>query len=489
MYHQSNLSKISRRVILLLIFFSSSLFASYASIYNIKKPFFHFSLEHGNYKVHLYNEKTINYRREDGFKLYLPNYTIEYSLSILRFNSIGQINGYLSLNKEFNRKNILDIDKNQINYFITNYAIKGLRQLHYLYKGDVIPYKNFTSLAIEGYNLSSYIRRHFNIWLYFKFDKTHDKNNKLRELLYSYNMILDKKLVDAYVKKNYKILYYSKDKKYNLIYTYLSNLTNKPRQKKYVYKKPKLVVRGDVKQFLFMKEFGYMPKEKNILHGEMQLSGFENKWKLVNFENALIAVTIPKSYFHYITEYSEMQSKIASLHEAFNSLKKSLKEKDLELEALKSDSCDATNKKLNIKCLNNINYLNNYIYFSLKKGILPSEEVILGYGTGEIFNDIGKYYFEQREYGKSMRYLLKAYVVLKNEKIKQEYVAFNLGVLYATLNTNLSNKKSIKYFKEAPYKKAYFNLGVHYYLGLGTNKNSKVALRYFQKASKSIKKR
>ena len=477
MYQQSNLFRKSRRVTLLLFLLSSSLFASYTSIYNIKQPFFRFSLEDGNYKVRLYNEKTIDYLKKDGFKLYLPNYVKEYNLAILRFNSIGHINGYLSLHKEFNRKNILTIDKNQINYFTTDYATKNLRQLRSLFQGAVIPYKNFTSLAIEGYNLSPYIKAHLNRWLYFKFDKTHNKKNKLNKLLYSYSMLLDKKLVDAYVKKNYKILYYSKSKRYDSIYTYISHLTDKPIQKNKITKiKHPLVIRLKVKQFLFMKEFGYLPKEqKNISHEEQ---------KLEEFENVLTELTMPESYFDYIMEYDSLKTSIDTLHEEYDNLKDSLQKRELEIKTLEVNSCDAGNERLNIDCLNNTNYLNNYIYFSIKNRLLPSEEVILGYGTGEIFNDIGKYYFEQREYEKSIRYLLKAYVLLKNEKTKQEYVAFNLGVLYTTLNTNLSNKKAIKYFKEAPYKEAYFNLGIHYYLGLGIKENNKLALSYFQKAAK-----
>jgi TPR repeat protein len=136
---------------------------------------------------------------------------------------------------------------------------------------------------------------------------------------------------------------------------------------------------------------------------------------------------------------------------------------------------------LNKKCLNKEFYVNNYIYYAIKKDKLPPEEFILGYGNGKIFNDVAKYYFERGDFKKSENYLLKAYPILNGKD--KEIVAFNLGVLYATINTLENNAKAVKYFKQTSFKEAYFNLGVNYYIGLGVKEDDKKAYYYFKKAA------
>jgi tetratricopeptide (TPR) repeat protein len=500
---QNNI-QLSRRIIFLLLFFCSFSFASYKSIYNIENPEFKYSIEGNNYKVYMSEEGIIDYKKRTGFKLFLPNFVKEYNLGVLRFNSIGRIDGYLSMSKNINPYQIIDVQGFDIKYYFTDYSKKSQRQLDFLLQGKIIPYIDQTSLAFQGYNISSKISTKLNKWVYFTFDKHYNKNNKLQYLVYSYSMVLDKNLVDNFVKKYLKIKKY-KNPKFNYLHTYISNLSkldffknvvnNKKKVKKTVKKvkvtkhKKKIYVRLNLKRLLYMKEFGYenvvLPVKKA---GDIQTDKKYNELKpYVNrLEYAIENIKIPEGYIDLIKNFDEYKTQ---LQEIVN-LNREISEKmeDIELDSKitpqKNDNmgeCLKYDAPLNKKCLNNNIYVNNYIYYAIKKDKLPPEEFILGYGNGKIFNDIGKYYFEFGEYEKSERYLLKAYTLLDGENKK--IVAFNLGVLYATINTIEDNKKAVKYFKQSDLKEAYFNLGVNYYIGLGVKENDKKAFFYFKKAA------
>jgi hypothetical protein len=96
MFLQNNIY-LSRRIFFLLIFFSTYSFSSYKSIYNIENPKFKYSIENNNYKVYLSEEGIIDYKTRNGFKLFLPNFTKEYNLGVLRFNSIAVSYTHLTL--------------------------------------------------------------------------------------------------------------------------------------------------------------------------------------------------------------------------------------------------------------------------------------------------------------------------------------------------------------------------------------------------------
>lgn len=490
--------KLYRRVFFLLLFFCSFSFASYKSIYDIQNPQFNYSIENNNYKVYMSQEGVINYKKRTGFKLFLPNFVKEYNLGVLRFNSIGRIDGYLSISKEINPYNIIDVQGYDIRYYLTDYAKKDERQLDFLLSGKIIPYIDKTSLAFQGYNIPTKINTHLNKWLYFTFDK-HYEDNKLHYLVYSYSMILDKKLVDNFVKQHLKIKEY-KDPEFNYIHTYISNLAKlkyfKYPEKKEVKKSkkvkkihPRITIRLNLKRLLYMKEFGCEQVVLPVKKEKIQIDKKYNELKpyINNLKDAISKIKIPDGYIDLIKNFDEFKSQledVINLNEELNrkmeeleytANKTSIQKRDDVIQCLKFEA------PLNKKCLNNSVYVNNYIYYAIKRNELPPEEFILGYGNGKIFNDVGKYYFEIGEYKKSESYLLKAYTLLDGENKK--IAAFNLGVLYATINTIEDNKKAVKYFKMSDFKEAYFNLGVNYYIGLGVKEDDKKAFYYFKKAS------
>lgn len=490
---------INRRIFLLLVVFSSYAFASFNSIYNIENPKFRYSLSGHNYKVYLSYKGSIDYKKSQGFKLFLPNFIKEYNLGMLRFNSIGYINGYLSLNKEFSRRDILDVSSSDIEYYTTNYYRKRERQLDFLFKNKVIPYERQTSLAIYGTNIPTRINKHLNKWLYFTFNKRDNSKNQLLYLVYSYNMTLDKRLVDKFVKRNFKILKYSKDKKFNYLNTYMLNL-NKVRNIRYKKilannkiktkqsrkiivkkeKKKEIEIRLNLKRFLYMKEFGFLYKvekpPKPSYEKYKKLKVVVNK-----LADAINNLNAPISYIEYLKSYDKYEKQAQKIIDTKNMVMEKIDDLDYYEPKIVTDKC-LNFKEFDKKCLNNQLYLNNYIYYAIKRNDLPSEELLLGYGNGKIFNDVAKYYFEIGDYEKSEKYLLKAYVLLSGEDRK--VVAFNLGVLYGTLNTESYNSKSVKYFLETNFKEAYFNVGINYYIGLGVKESNKKAFSYFLKASK-----
>ena len=233
MFQQNSIS-IKRRFFLPFIFLTSTLFASYHPIYDLENPQFEYALENGNYKVYLIEEESIDYNSTNGFELFLPNFLKEYNLGVLRFNSIGTIDGILST-----KQNELEPSKNigfdEMKYYLTDYATANQRQLNYLLKNEKIPYFNKTSLAFQGYNIPKNIATNLNKWIFFSF-LNNDKENKLTTLVYSYSMILDKKLVDNYVQKNKKILKYEKDETFNYLHTYLSSFGKRKEKNKNTHK-------------------------------------------------------------------------------------------------------------------------------------------------------------------------------------------------------------------------------------------------------------
>lgn len=345
-------SNIISRSFLLLILFSSVSFASFHTIYTLKNENYNYSIENNNYKVILKDIGFIS-NQKSGFKLYLPNFLKEYNLEILRVSSIGHIDGYLSNKISFNKEKILNVKSHQLDYYYTDYSDNTYRQLDYVLNNKVIPYKNATSLVIEGYNLPSYVNKKLNKWIYFVFDKS--RENKLKELSYSFSMILNKNDVDNYVRKNLKVISY-KNSDFKYIHTYMQNLSN---PKKYTQT--------------------YVPSQK----------------KEIPKRN--IVVEKPKVSF--------------SLD----------KKREYSLKPIKG--------------------------LSLTKDELHS--------------------------------------ALDNKEFKkyEDLIHYNLGVIYAKQNSNLSNKKAIWHFKNSKQKEAYFNLGVYYYLGLSIKENDKKAYENFKKSS------
>lgn len=495
MFLQNSLTY-SRRVVTLLLLFTSSLIASHNTIYNTHNPNFKYSLENGNYKVYLSNESSINYLVSDGFKLFLPNFVKEYNLDILRFNSIGKIDGYLSLDKNFNTTDIIDTMRNDIRYYTTDYKTKKQRQLSILLKNKVIPYDAETSISIEGYNIPKRINQKLNKWIYFTFDKKDIETNKLKSLLYSFYMILDKKQVDKYVKKRFKTQHLMKDRKFDYLNTFIvnlhkfkedtpiknSNIVVKKKTHQMVISKKvpqRRVIRLNLKRFLYMKEFGSVNEVRYIKTKNEKYDELYNLIKEV--QNKVEDTKISYGYIDSIKNYEKYQKQAKKFRSLSNTIENKLYDIDSMIENI-DKSCSDFGKNFDKKCLNDDVYTTNYIYNKIKEKKLPEEELILGFGNGKIFNDIAKYYFELGEYDKSEQYLYKAYILLSGDEKK--LVSYNLGVLYGTKNGMEDNVKSVKYFKETDFKEAYFNLGVNYYIGLGVNENDKKAFDYFQKASK-----
>lgn len=593
MHLQNKFSLISKRFFLLLILLTLSLNAKvFEPIYNINEPQVKYYLENNNYKVLVSSENIIDYQSNDGFKLFLPNFVKEYNLALLRFNSIGEISGHLSKNINFNNNHILYPKQNDLQYLITNYSNKKQRQLQYLLNNKTIKYTNQTDLSFEAYSIPKSVNQKLNKWIYFTFDTYNKKNNKLQYLVYSYYMILDKKEVDKFVTKNYKLKIYHTNHEFNKIHTYMQNLT-KSKNKIINYKKKspkkntirksepnnkkiktKKVVRLNLKRFLYMKEFGYiientdknsidyskvkellLPVESNddllleeyssklnsivnklalyeelfniqnrkndefkeILRIKIQLNdelfnlnkeGFTdsianifddkkyNKLKniLDNFESVINNHTYKNDYMNssmkrkYKSEIRQLENLASSFEFDTNNLSNKNNHKIIEDELEKiekkqvSNICNESDKKLNIKCLQNSRYINNFIYKSLKNHNIETLKKVEKYANIQSQNDIAKYYFEMGEDEKALNYLKKAYK--KSKGLIKQQIAYNLGVLYATRNGTKDNKESIIYFKESQNKEANFNIAINYYIGLGVKENNALAYKYFSKSAK-----
>lgn len=283
----------SRGVLLLLCFLSTNSVATYQSIYNVKNPKFYYQFEDNKYKVSMIDIGFIS-KEKEGFSLFLPNFITDYSLEILRVSSIGHINGFLSLNKNFNKENILKVKPYQLNYYITDFSEKELRQLTYILEGKIIPYNKATSIVIEGYSLPREINRKLKKWLYFKFDM--NANNPLEEMSYSYIMSFDKKVVDSYVKNNLKVLDY-KDNEFKYIHTYMMNLDNnidnpviktRTTENKIKPKSIKSKYRLDIKRINTPKEIkGINFNEKELLNA-LKNPIYKNDFNRLNYNLGVI---------------------------------------------------------------------------------------------------------------------------------------------------------------------------------------------------------
>lgn len=475
---------LSRSFLLLLICFST-LDALYYPVYNKQTPQLEYSIENENYVVTLNGQRNINYTLYDGLKFYIPNFTKEFSLQILRFNSVGYIDGYISATKY--KKNVIASNPNDLKYYFTDYKTDS-NQLKYLLNSKTMLYPKVTSIAIEAYNIPKYtkLNKTFYITIY-----KHPKN-KLKYLVCSFKMILDKKSVDNFVKKNLPLQKF-KIQKLNYIFTYMNSLNKKviskkkkARKKKKIVKKEvikRVVFKLDLARLLFMKEYPY-----EVVKLEQQSNTFE----IDNIKNSL---NLLQSDVNYLKNFintkldtyflAQPYKLLKGIKLSFDSLDDSIanisSEINTNLEEKQKTTCIFQSlSKVDKNCFNNKIYFNNYIYHKIQLEDIPLKEEILGFGDYKTFNNIAKYYFEIGEYEKSKTYLFKAYTLAD----KKDIINHNLGVLYAKLNSKQSNEDSIKYFEKSHFKEDYFNLGVNYYIGLGAKENDKKAYQYFLKSSK-----
>ncbi len=214
----------SKRVVLLLCLFSTFLFAKYQAIYNFEDSEFVYHEIDGKYKVVLTTNDYIS-KNAYGFKLFIPVFIEDFSLEMLRVGSIGHFSGLLFVNRDFKEKDILNVNSYDINYFLTDYKQKDLRQLDYLLQHKVIPYKKKTSLVLEAYNLPKRVSKKLDKWIYFKFLR----QENIRGLTYAFSMTFDKKTIDTFVKKKRFKLIKDTTSDYFYIHTFMKNLSMKKR--------------------------------------------------------------------------------------------------------------------------------------------------------------------------------------------------------------------------------------------------------------------
>jgi len=442
------------RIILLL----SSLFSLLLSFTEL----FHYNLKNfdivetdKSYKLILKNQHYFNYS-QDGFKFFLPKFTTEFNLKILRFNSTGFISGYLSMNTNFS--NVLNVSPANLKYYMSDYN-SFERQLDFLLKGYTIPYKKVTSISIEGYNIPPNVYKKLNKFIYFKIDHSQDYENTLKYLVYSFYVVLDKAKLNKFLKKHHISF-----KNYiNNIYS----LNFKINSKKIKTKTPPYALKLHL--FLYMKEYGFIPQKK-----EYKLKTNINEEKLMNISfklndlkyslkanfNKTILINPKEEVNKFSKKIDEIANKISNL----NFYAKLIKPK-------------CNNYSFNEKCFKDPIYFHNYVYLQLKKNNIPDMDTLLKYGDYKTFNDVAKYYFEIGEYEKAEVLLQKAYA-LKQDPI----IIHNLSVLYLTYSPLFNVKKAIFYLNQATLPIDYYNLGVLYYIGKGVKENNKKAREYFSKS-------
>ena len=444
--------------ILLLLSSLFSLLFSFNELFHYNVKDFDIIENKNSYKLILKGQHYFDYS-QDGFKFFIPKFTTEFNLKILRYNSTGIINGYLSLNKNFS--NLLNVTPSQLKYYITDYKSFG-RELDYLLKGYTIPYENVTSISLEAYNIPKKIYNKLGKFFYFKIN--HDYYNTLKYLVYSFYIVLDKKAVDNYIQQ--RNLKGFKD--------FIKNIYNLdlkvPKPKKVIKNKPSKKVPYALKLHLFfyMKEFGFIPKE-NSPKIEIKTDKF---YKL--YSNGMDIIYSLKAAFdsYFITN---PQKKLNKFTKQLENLLNQLNNPDSFFN-IKKNRC--TKYVYDKECFKNPTFYHNYIYLQLKKDIPPTDiDEIIAYGDYKTFNDIGKYYFEIGDYKKAEIFLQKAYA-LKKDPI----IIHNLAVLYANHSPLFDIKKVVKYLKESNLEIDYYNLGVLYYIGSGVKENDKKAREYFSKA-------
>lgn len=490
-------------------------------IWTSKSPFEYSFTKDGNYKVILKNQHYLNFVSSDGFSLFLPNYLKEYSLKIIRQNSIGEINGYLSIYPYLRKNRIIKTNISDLKYYETDYK-SNYKALDKILKGFVIPYKNQVSLSFEGYNIPHFKKLNKN--LYFIFVNKHLKTNKLRNLLYSYYMVFYKKDIDRFVYKNYAYRGYSKDrfakiklfienmgkikqysnyKNINMLLVPIKKVKSNKKEviRKRIVKKKKTFILPHKKRLLYMKDFGYIyqrVKEDKIPKIKVKISDndldklqlymknniLEKLYKLNQLIRNDLSKTFVVSPKDLVIKYND---KIYNIIDSLNNLKWQISDlkyklnQNIDIQKVEnSHKCIFNPYKINKDCFNNQLYYHNYIYFSIKKDKLPS--FIKPNAIGKTYNDIAKYYFEKGDLNNSKKYLDIAYKKVLSEDEKK-LIAHNIAVWYATRNTKEFVKKSIKFFKEAGFDIDYYNLGVFSYLGFGMKEDNKKAIEYFKKSN------
>ncbi len=453
------------RIIFLLNSFFLPLFA-FEALYSLNTKNFEIIEYKDSYKLILKNQKFLDYKKIEGFKFFIPFFTKEFNLKVLRFNSIGYINGLLSTDIQF--KNF--IHSSDIKYYLTDYKAEG-RELSFLLKGYTIPYYKQTSLSIEAYHIPLEIQKKLNKYFYFK--KIPLKNNKLQYILYSFYIILDKKNVDNYIKEHYPS---SK----NYINTFINNVyninLNKTRKKTIKKQEKKITKHKKISFHLIltrihqMKTYGfiYQPPEKNSENEE-----FFNKILKINNMLEELKMNIYNTFNKVVNLSAEKKT-----NKIGNFIDKISKEIENIPTIQKENKCIFNPKKIDKKCFKNPVYFHNYIHFQIKKQNLPKTEDIIAYGDYKTFNDVGVYFYNQGDLNKAEIFLNKAYILADNKTIPSH----NLSVLYFTKSPLFNLKKAIEYLKKSDLSIDYYNLGVYYYMGVGVKENDFLARKYFEKA-------
>jgi len=410
-----------------------------------------------SYKLILKNQHYFDYSK-NGFKFFLPKFTTEFNLKILRFNSTGFINGYLSMNKNFS--NILNISLNNLKYYMTNYK-SSQKQLDFLLKGNTIPYNKVTSISIEGYNIPPNIYNKLNKFIYFKINHTKEKNT-LKYLVYSFYINLDKKRLNKFLKNSHISFKYFINNIYTINFKKLNTKIKKQPKKSIPYALK-------LHLFLYMKEFGFIPQKKEYkidtnINNEQIINLYSKlndiKSSLKSSFNEMFVINPQKKIDKFCNKLDNIANKMGNINFYAN---------------LKKPKC--INYTFSQSCFKDITYFHNYTYFQLQKNNPPDMDTILKYGDYKTFNDVAKYYFEIGEYQKAEVLLQKAYA-LKHEPI----IIHNLAVLYLTYSPLLNVKKAINYITKASLPIDYYNLGVLYYIGKGVKENNKKAREYFLKS-------
>ena len=454
----------------ILILFFPFLLWGFENLYSLNEDDFEISKSKNEYRLTIKKQQFIDYSKLDGFKFFIPKFTKEFSIKVLRYNSIGYINGILSMDNTFS-KVLQTISKSDLKYYLTDYSTTNQKELDYLLKGYSIPYTKVTSLSIEAYNIPKKVSINLNKNIFFKI--IHIKDNKLKYILYSAYIVLDRKMVDKYTKKAFP-------KSKNLIITFLNNINSikinlsfKKKKSKKIIKKVSLPkYRLNLHRFLFMKEYGYLyeNKETKIDITKLSQSKDEVLTKLDKLNNQL---------YKKLNKRFILNGK--DIYKWYNNNTDIIIDKIDELPLLiekKENKCMFNPNNINKECFKNPTYFHNYIYYQIKRNSILDDDEILVHAGYKTFNDVGKYYFEIGNFQKAEIYLQRAYV-LANDKLLPMH---NLAVLYATYSDLYDIKKAVKYLKESTMQIDYYNLGVMYYLGKGVKESDKKAREYFSKA-------
>ena len=491
-----------------IIFLPLFLFAKYFPIYNVNNPKFSYSIENGGYKLTLMNNQGIDYYMYDGFKFFIPNFTKSFNLQVLRFNSIGYISGYLSLTPHF--KKVISKNPEKLKYYYTDYKTP-YRQLDFLLKGKAVFYPKVTSLSIEAYHIPSNKKLNKNFYFIFNNSKN---DNKLRYLLYSFSMVLDKNKVDDYAKK-FKLLKY-KDSKFNYLHTYLMNLNKKPKKivSKKIYlpknytpkievqiakknkKTKKLPYHLDTKRLFYMEDFPIvldkLPQKKEIKK-EVSLPKYfildikttiddvkesMNNLKFylndkLNSKVLLFPKDVLKVANNYFYSIDELKNVVTNLEN---------EKIELNVSDERNIKCFFDLNKIDKNCYKNKDYFYKYVYFLSFQNKIPSKEAILGFGDYRTFNKVGIFYFKNGDFSSAENYLFKAYAVAPKDEKK--IIAHNLAALFYNENRFKGPSRVIKYLRESNLPVDYFNLGVYYYIGFGVKESDKKAYELFKKSAK-----